>query len=91
VQERSREALADWRRSTRRTRCAAGPLAASKKKKKLALRETTDALLGKKLGLSPLYSEDFQHNRAYGTVRVVNPFHSLPDNGTAGTARNRSS
>jgi predicted nucleic acid-binding protein len=25
-------------------------------------------------GLSPLYSEDFQHNRAYGTVRVVNPF-----------------
>jgi predicted nucleic acid-binding protein len=25
-------------------------------------------------GLSPLYSEDFQHNRAYGTVRVVDPF-----------------
>ena len=25
-------------------------------------------------GLSPLYSEDFQHNRAYGTVRAINPF-----------------
>ena len=25
-------------------------------------------------GLSPLYSEDFQHERLYGTVRVVNPF-----------------
>ncbi|HEY3237544.1 MAG TPA: PIN domain-containing protein [Polyangiaceae bacterium] len=25
-------------------------------------------------GLSPLYSEDFQHDRLYGTVRVVNPF-----------------
>jgi predicted nucleic acid-binding protein len=29
-------------------------------------------------GLSPLYSEDFQHNRAYGTVRVINPFLSSP-------------
>lgn len=25
-------------------------------------------------GLSPLYSEDFQHDRLYGTVRVTNPF-----------------
>ena len=25
-------------------------------------------------GLSELISEDFQHNRLYGTVRVVNPF-----------------
>lgn len=25
-------------------------------------------------GLSPLYSEDFQHDRLYGTVRVINPF-----------------
>lgn len=25
-------------------------------------------------GLSPLYSEDFQHNRKYGTVRVIDPF-----------------
>ena len=32
-------------------------------------------------GLSPLYSEDFQHNRAYGTVRAINPFHTPPDSG----------
>ena len=25
-------------------------------------------------GMSELYSEDFQHDRMYGTVRVVNPF-----------------
>ena len=25
-------------------------------------------------GLSPLYSEDFQHRRRYGTVLAVNPF-----------------
>jgi predicted nucleic acid-binding protein len=25
-------------------------------------------------GLSELWSEDFQHDRLYGTVRVVNPF-----------------
>lgn len=25
-------------------------------------------------GLTPLYSEDFQHDRLYGTVRVINPF-----------------
>ncbi|MGC9451635.1 MAG: PIN domain-containing protein [Oceanipulchritudo sp.] len=25
-------------------------------------------------GIQTLYSEDFQHNRVYGTVRVVNPF-----------------
>jgi predicted nucleic acid-binding protein len=25
-------------------------------------------------GLETLYSEDFQHDRLYGTVRVVNPF-----------------
>ncbi len=25
-------------------------------------------------GLSPLYSEDFQHDRPYGTVRVIDPF-----------------
>ena len=25
-------------------------------------------------GLSPLYSEDFEHGRLYGTVRVVDPF-----------------
>jgi predicted nucleic acid-binding protein len=25
-------------------------------------------------GLSELYSEDFQHDRLYGTVRVLNPF-----------------
>ena len=25
-------------------------------------------------GLSPLYSEDFQHDRMYGTVRVIDPF-----------------
>jgi predicted nucleic acid-binding protein len=25
-------------------------------------------------GLSQLYSEDFQHDRLYGSVRVVNPF-----------------
>jgi predicted nucleic acid-binding protein len=25
-------------------------------------------------GLEDLYSEDFQHDRLYGTVRVVNPF-----------------
>ena len=29
-------------------------------------------------GLAELISEDLQHNRNYGTVRVVNPF--LPDN-----------
>ena len=28
-------------------------------------------------GLSPLYSEDFEHERLYGTVRVVNPFLQL--------------
>lgn len=28
-------------------------------------------------GLSELLSEDFQHDRLYGTVRVVNPFHAL--------------
>jgi predicted nucleic acid-binding protein len=33
-------------------------------------------------GLSPLYSEDFQHDRVYGTVRVINPFLSPPDNGS---------
>jgi predicted nucleic acid-binding protein len=26
-------------------------------------------------GLQVLYSEDFQHGRVYGTVRVVDPFH----------------
>lgn len=36
-------------------------------------------------GLSPLYSEDFQHNRAYGTVRVINPFHPPPDKTSADT------
>ncbi|MCC6642814.1 MAG: PIN domain-containing protein [Deltaproteobacteria bacterium] len=25
-------------------------------------------------GLSPLYSEDFQHDRLYGSVRALNPF-----------------
>lgn len=25
-------------------------------------------------GLSELWSEDFQHDRLYGTVRIVNPF-----------------
>lgn len=25
-------------------------------------------------GLSDIYSEDFQHDRFYGTVRVINPF-----------------
>jgi predicted nucleic acid-binding protein len=25
-------------------------------------------------GLSELYSEEFQHDRLYGTVRAVNPF-----------------
>jgi len=25
-------------------------------------------------GLAELYSEDFQHDRTYGTVRVINPF-----------------
>jgi predicted nucleic acid-binding protein len=25
-------------------------------------------------GLAELYSEDFQHGRFYGTVRVINPF-----------------
>ena len=25
-------------------------------------------------GLEDLYSEDFQHGRLYGTVRVINPF-----------------
>jgi hypothetical protein len=24
--------------------------------------------------LRELYSEDFEHNRLYGTVRVINPF-----------------
>lgn len=28
-------------------------------------------------GLSDLYSEDFEHDRLYGTVRVVNPFIEL--------------
>lgn len=28
-------------------------------------------------GLAELYSEDFQHDRLYGTVRVVNPFVAL--------------
>lgn len=28
-------------------------------------------------GLPVLYSEDFQHNRLYGTVRIVNPFVSV--------------
>lgn len=28
-------------------------------------------------GLSVLYSEDFQHDRLYGTVRVENPFEQL--------------
>lgn len=28
-------------------------------------------------GLSALYSEDFEHDRLYGTVRVVNPFIEL--------------
>jgi predicted nucleic acid-binding protein len=26
-------------------------------------------------GLAELWSEDFQHDRLYGTVRVLNPFH----------------
>lgn len=42
-------------------------------------------------GLSPLYSEDFQHDRAYGTVRVINPFFSLPDSGSAGGTQSPSS
>lgn len=25
-------------------------------------------------GMDELYSEDFQHDRLYGTVRVINPF-----------------
>ena len=25
-------------------------------------------------GLSDIYSEDFQHDRLYGTVRLINPF-----------------
>jgi predicted nucleic acid-binding protein len=29
-------------------------------------------------GLSELYSEDFQHDRLYGSVRAVNPFVDLP-------------
>jgi len=29
-------------------------------------------------GCSILYSEDFQHGRIYGSVRVVNPFRSTP-------------
>lgn len=29
-------------------------------------------------GLSPLYSEDFEHKRWYGTVQVVDPFHGNP-------------
>lgn len=28
-------------------------------------------------GLSQLFSEDFQHGRWYGTVRIVNPFQDL--------------
>jgi predicted nucleic acid-binding protein len=42
-------------------------------------------------GLSPLYSEDFQHNRAYGTVRAINPFHTPPDGGSSSTMRTRPS
>jgi predicted nucleic acid-binding protein len=30
-------------------------------------------------GLREILSEDFQHNRLYGTVRVVNPFIGLSD------------
>lgn len=29
-------------------------------------------------GMELLYSEDFQHDRLYGSVRVVNPFASMP-------------
>jgi predicted nucleic acid-binding protein len=29
-------------------------------------------------GLEEILSEDFQHDRLYGTVRVVNPFIDLP-------------
>jgi predicted nucleic acid-binding protein len=29
-------------------------------------------------GLAEILSEDFQHDRLYGTVRVVNPFLGLP-------------
>jgi predicted nucleic acid-binding protein len=29
-------------------------------------------------GLTELISEDFQHDRLYGSVRVVNPFHAAP-------------
>jgi len=32
-------------------------------------------------GLSPLYSEDFQHNRTYGSVRIINPFRGGPTSG----------
>lgn len=31
-------------------------------------------------GIDILYSEDFQHGRVYGSVRVVNPFLSEPEN-----------
>lgn len=42
-------------------------------------------------GLSPLYSEDFQHDRAYGTVRVVNPFRKPINHETDATSAPRSS
>jgi hypothetical protein len=29
-------------------------------------------------GLTELVSEDFEHNRTYGTVRVVDPFAEAP-------------
>ena len=30
-------------------------------------------------GLEALYSEDFQHGRLYGSVRVINPFEADPE------------
>ena len=37
-------------------------------------------------GISTLYSEDFPHDRRYGTVRVINPFRTPPEPTTGSTA-----
>jgi len=38
------------------------------------LRTRTSRHYAEHFGLSVLLSEDFQHDRVYGTVRVINPF-----------------
>lgn len=41
-------------------------------------RVTSKRAYAERLGMTELLSEDFEHDRVYGTVRVVNPFAETP-------------